>query len=698
MAVPAVAGAYAALGGAVALAGWVLDLPRLAAWDGSGITMKANAALCALLAGSALVALAVVPGRLRRLVQVVGLVVSSIGGLTLLEHLTGVDLGIDTFLFDEAPGALSTAAPGRMGPPASTSFLIVGICLLLAVRGPRARRMASGLALVPIVIAALAMTGYLYSASQLYAVARFTGIALQTATMIAALGIGLTVSVPEHGLVAALRRDDPGGVIFRHLLAPLTIFPVVVGAVRLLGERAGYFDMPFGTAARTLVEIIVFVGLVWWTAEKISRHARVAGQAEQALREADRRKDEFLATLAHELRNPLAPLRNGLELIRRTPDDAAATGRAHAAMERQLAQLVHLVDDLLDISRISRGAIELRKDRVDVSAVIQSATETSRPVIDALGHELVIDQPSERLVVEGDMTRLTQVVANLLNNAAKYTDHGGRIRVRVERAGGDVLVRVRDNGVGIPPDLRPRLFDMFARSAQFSHRSRGGLGIGLALVKRLVEMHGGSVAVHSPPAEADDGGPGTAGRGSEFIVRLPLVEPGSREVAVKAEAESRAAVTPAPAPPPPVAVAVAAQTGAEAGPARLRVLIADDNIDSMETLAMLVDDMGHETRTAQDGKEAVEMATAFRPDIALLDIGMPELSGYEVAERIRAEPWGKTVVLVALTGWGRPEDRSRSREAGFDQHLVKPANPDVLEQLLAKVRQDLATGSRARDV
>ena len=658
-------GAYAIVGGAVTLLGWVVDEPRLRAWDGSSLTMKANPALCAMLAGAAVMGLALT-ARAAGWVRAIGAVVCAIGGLTLFEHLSGINLGIDTLLFDEPEGALATAAPGRMGPPAATSFTILGTCLLLSARGGRGRRIASVLALIPIAIALLGTIGHLYGASQLYAVARVTGIALQTTTIIFALGIGLVLAIPEHGLVAALRRDDAGGEMFRLLLKPIVLGSVVLGALRLAGERAGFYDGAFGTSARTVLELILFTSVVWWSAERVSRHAREVLNAQRALREADRRKDEFLAMLAHELRNPLAPLQTSADILRKRHDDPDTIRRATLIIERQLKHLVHLVDDLLDINRISRGTMELRRQRLDLTEVLERAIETSRPVIDEYGHRLLVTPAERSIAVEGDVTRLTQVIANLLNNAAKYTDPGGTIRVKVDREGDIAAIKIRDNGIGISAEQRPTVFDMFSRASGSVQPARGGLGIGLALVKRLVEMHGGQVDVQSPPAEPDPEAPGSPARGSEFFVRLPIV-----------------AVTEAATPP----VTEAAPQAPSAGSASaLRVLIADDNVDAVESLAMLIEDMGHETRIAHDGAEALAASAAFRPDIAFLDVGMPKLNGYEVGQRIRAEPWGGKVVLVALTGWGQPDDRRRSSEAGFDQHLVKPASVELIEKALASAR------------
>jgi PAS domain S-box-containing protein len=372
-------------------------------------------------------------------------------------------------------------------------------------------------------------------------------------------------------------------------------------------------------------------------------------EAEQALKEADRRKDEFLATLAHELRNPLAPIRNGLQIMRLSGGERAAVERARAMMERQLAQLVHLVDDLLDLSRISRGKIELRTQRVELAGVVRHAVETCRPAVDQAGHELTVTLPPEPVYVDADTTRLSQVIANLLTNAAKYTDRGGRVDLTVRRDGGAAVVSVRDTGIGIPAHLLPRVFEMFTPVDRNLERGQGGLGIGLSIVKRLVEMHGGTVAAFS----------GGAGRGSEFVVRLP---------AAAAAGSDRPADGNGQAP---------------RGPRR-RVLVVDDNRDAAESLAVMLDLMGNETRTAHDGLEALEAAPGFRPDVIVLDIGMPRLNGYDTARRIRQQPWGRGVVLVALTGWGQDDDRKKSREAGFDRHLTKPVDPAQLERVLAE--------------
>jgi len=368
---------------------------------------------------------------------------------------------------------------------------------------------------------------------------------------------------------------------------------------------------------------------------------------EAALREADHRKDEFLATLAHELRNPLAPIRNALHLLG-LEDNPRVVAEAREMMERQVKQMVHLIDDLLDVSRITRGTIELRKSPIELAAAVQSAVEATRPLLEGQNHRLTLHLPDEPVVLHADLTRLAQVISNLLGNAAKFTGQGGRISLSVVPGPLEVELSVADNGIGIAPEELPRIFDMFMQVDRSLERNRGGLGIGLTLVKRLVELHGGSVTAHSA-------GPG---QGSTFRIRLPRL------------------VTAAPAP----ADSAPRKTGAFAG---LRVLVADDNLDSASSLAQLLRMKGIEVRTAHDGLEAVEAAEQFRPHAIVMDLGMPRLNGYEAAQRLREQPWGRGLLLIALSGWGQSADQQRSLAAGFDHHFVKPGDLARLETLLA---------------
>jgi PAS domain S-box-containing protein len=380
---------------------------------------------------------------------------------------------------------------------------------------------------------------------------------------------------------------------------------------------------------------------------KILRDMTDRKRAEETLQQADKRKNEFLATLAHELRNPLAPIRNGLQLLKLTTDPGT-WAQAREMMERQLGQMVRLVDDLLDISRITRNKLELRKAPVELWAVVQSAVETARPQIEASGHRLTVTLPPQPIHLDADLTRLAQVFWNLLNNCAKYTEPGGRISLTAEREGDEAVVTVQDNGIGIPAESLPGLFEMFSQVDQSLERAQGGLGIGLALVKGLTEAHGGRVEVRS------DG----VGQGCTFIVRLPVKEPKD-------------------------AVNVPQAEGIQPTP-KGRILIVDDNRDAAASLAMLLTVMGNDTRTAHDGLEGVELAEAFRPELIVLDIGLPKLNGFDACRRIREKAWATDTLIVAATGWGQEEDRRRSKEAGFDYHLVKPVDATELNLLLAE--------------
>jgi PAS domain S-box-containing protein len=366
------------------------------------------------------------------------------------------------------------------------------------------------------------------------------------------------------------------------------------------------------------------------------------------LSEANQRKNEFLATLAHELRGPLAPLGNVLEVWKRSASQEQLQ-QARGTMERQLGQMVRLVDDLLDLNRITHNRLELRKTRLELATVVEHALETCRPLAKARGHELTVTLPEQPSYVQADAVRLAQVFGNLLSNSCKYTPEGGTISLTARREADDVIVSVKDNGVGIPPDRLGGVFEMFAQVDTSLEHAQGGLGIGLTLVKQLVAMHGGTVEAHSAGL----------GHGSEFIVRLPLDE-GATEAATA----------------PQVAIG---------NPKRRRILVVDDNKDSATSLSMLLQLEGHDTLAVHDGIEAIEAAERHRPDVVLLDIGLPRMNGHEVCRRLRERPWGKELVVIALTGWGQSEDRQKSQAAGFDGHLVKPVRYETLAELLSSL-------------
>lgn len=441
-------------------------------------------------------------------------------------------------------------------------------------------------------------------------------------------------------LASALGGWRPG------LLA--TLLGLLVHVIVFLEPRYDLKPLDQREVLRILAYLITG-GVITCLSEALLRAWDRARDRQRQLELVNRRQTEFLATLAHELRNPLAPLRNGVQLLQLALHDEATVRETLAMMERQLGHTARLVDDLLDVSRISRGKVELRRTVIPLKDVIDHAVETSRAAIDAAGHQLVTQLPVAPLFVDGDLTRLAQVVSNLLNNAAKYTDRGGRIELQVEQQADRALIHVRDNGIGIPADMLPRVFEMFAQIDRSTTRAQGGLGIGLSLARLLVELHGGSMSAHSD-------GPG---HGAVFTVQLPTVARSAPAAAVRQHTA--------------------------AAPASLRILVVDDNRDNARSLAMLLEVLGNEVTVAHDGLSAVAAACASPPALLLLDLGLPGIDGYEVCRRIRAEEWGRGIVIVAITGWGQQEDRLRTREAGFDEHLVKPVAPQAISDLIARL-------------
>ena len=421
------------------------------------------------------------------------------------------------------------------------------------------------------------------------------------------------------------------------------------------GERIEHYETIRVTKEGRLIDVSVTIsplrdqtGTIVG-ASKVARDVTLQRRVQRELLEADERKNEFLAILAHELRNPLGPIRHAVKILRARTPSPDELSWATNIIDRQTEHMTRLVEDLLDVSRITRGTIELRRERVEVATILRTAVEASSALMERNRHQLKVTAPSQPVYVEGDITRLTQVVTNLLDNAAKYTDPGGKVWLSGDREGDMVVIRVKDSGIGIPSENMPRIFDMFAQSGPQLERSQGGLGVGLALVERLVKLHGGTVTAYSAGA----------GQGSQFTIRLPVAHGQKAPSAERREA--------------PVGEAAS----------RCRVLVVDDNVDSVDSLAMLLRMMGHEVETASDGEAALKAAEEFRPDVAILDIGLPKVNGYDLAKQIRQRPWAKDTVLVALTGWGQAQHRRRSVEAGFNHHLTKPVEFDVLQQILA---------------
>jgi signal transduction histidine kinase/CheY-like chemotaxis protein len=648
--------------GALVLIGWSNDsatprsvlpglLKRLQEGD-----MKANTAVAVILAGLSL--WLSVPGWENRTTRAVARgcagATALIGLLTLCEYAFDWSPGLDQLLFRDQSHARN-ALPGRMAPPTAIALLFIGLALLLLDARTRLVRWGAQFpALMVGLLSVQAQIGYLIEVKEFYLFGGYNKIAICSPLSFSLLCLGIVISRPDRGLASLLTAPDAGGFVARRLL-PVALLPLALGYLMVAGVRADIFDSSFGLSLLLLGAIVSAAGLVVWNAIVLSRVDGEREQAEAALRrhaaelaEADRRKDQFLAMLAHELRNPLAPIRNAVQLLQQLGPAEPSVVRVREVIARQVAHQARLLDDLLDVSRISRGKIELRRRPLEFVRLVGDVAEDHRRVLETGGLTLCLELPEEPVWMEGDPTRLAQVVGNLLGNATKFTEPGGQVRVRLvaDPESQSAVLSVRDSGIGIEPTMLLHVFELFAQGAQGLDRSRGGLGLGLALVKGLVEQHGGSVWAHSE-------GPG---QGSEFNVLLPTLAAPPAEVAA-----------PAPA---PIAT----------GP--IRVLVVEDNRDTAETMQELLELAGCTVALAYSGPQALSIAPEFRPEVVLCDIGLPGMCGYEVGVALRQHPASARAQLIAMSGYGQAEDRERSQAAGFDRHLVKPVDPSELLRLL----------------
>jgi len=667
------AGASVAAAGTVVLVGWLLDFSAAkSVMTGWRVMVPATAASFVLV-GMALTIAAGHAARGSNLLagRATAIVALALPLLTFGEYITGIRTGIEGWFgvsFDA-----SSAVAGRMSPLTSLCFVVLSMALIaVTLPGPRAlvtARIAAGSTLFTAWLAILAVA---FDTQRLADVPRFPGMAVMTIVLLAlASGGTLALSLErDRDHVSRVTTPKVGSMLVAAFAVPL-----MLGLLR--DALSPHLSPQVMTSLLVLLLAATMATIVWQyatrmtalrtererafaelerrvqerTYELASRNAELR-LSENRLRDADRRKDEFLATLAHELRNPLAPIRSAVAVMRSFAVNDEDRLEAQLIIERQVAQMARLIDDLLDVSRITAGKLPLRKRKMPLANVLNLAIATVRPHIDEHRHRLTVSLPREHIIVDADEARLAQVFANVLHNACKYTESGGEIVVSVALPNeSEVEVAIRDNGIGIPPEFLPRLFQKFSQVAPALERSQGGLGLGLALVHGIVTLHDGKV-------EARSNG---VGRGSEFIVRLPVVSIDAAAIEPPAEPASRPMVS-------------------------RRVLVVDDNRDSAESLALLLRLSGHLVETAHDGAEALDAAERFQPDAILLDLGMPRLSGYEVCERIRARPWGQSILMIAQTGWGQAQDRARTLEAGFDAHLTKPIDPDVVQQMLATLK------------
>ena len=748
-------------GSTLTLVGWASGMRRLTDWFDHDISQLPNNAVGVLAGATATLLLAL---GYRRASAGFALIAGLIGGATLLEHLAGVDLGIDALLLTHDWGHSATRVPGRMGVPGSTSLVLIAAAIFLSLP-ERTRGWSAAGGMLVIAIAVVSIVGYTLQASLFYTIPHLTTIALQTAMLLLALGVALVAAIPDRRPTRLLIEDSAAALLVLSSLPGIVLVPMAIGVITLQGERAGLFDSAFATAAMVLVLMVLLSMLLWRTAEAVRQYERklrasqervsamlgsitdafmaldadwryefvndhseshwglhreamvgstiwekfpeavgsdayrqlhvamtqrvtveyeyfhapmqrwygsraypteAGGLAvysrditaqkhtEQQLRQlasdlvqVDQRKNAFLATLAHELRNPLAPILSGLEVLKHAAHDPETVQRSCTAMERQALHMVRLIDDLLDMGRINADKVQLQLQQVALGDILTQALDACTPGLETAGHGARLSLPPEPVLLQADALRLVQVFSNLLTNAGKFTPGGGSISIEAAVEGSQVVVSVSDTGAGIPSEMLEEIFEMFSQVDSSLEREQQGLGIGLTLVKRMVLLHGGSVSAHSE-------GPG---RGSTFVVRLPI-----------ASAPTADAAAPAPAAPPP--------TPSGAGPRR--VLVVDDNRDAADAVALLLSLAGHAVEVAYDGPEALLRAPTFRPNVMLLDIGMPGMNGYDVCRSMREQEGGKQVRIVALTGWGNEDDRRRSLEAGFDAHVVKPVDERTL--------------------
>lgn len=626
----------------MSFSGWVLDIPRLTSWVLDEISIQPNTAVLIALASAAIILL---PYQQGRLALVLGAIVALGGGLNLLQYMMGVDFGFNhQLLFGREWGQGATMAPGRFGPPASISFVLLGLALLLLVRDEDHRRRVPGLAIVVALLMVFSLLGYIFGARNFYAIPWLSAISLPTAIMLMALALGIILSVPEQHPVLLLSERSSAGAMARTVLPILVVMIPLLIWLRIKGHELGFFDIGTSRALGAAVLMLAVVSLMWIALMALRRR-------EQIEREANQRKDEFLATLAHELRNPLAPISNATAILKVAGSNPEVLVRATEMIERQTAHLVRLVDDLFDLSRISRGKMELRRRHVELTAIIHQALETCAPMAEAAGQKIIVDLPSQPIYLDADSARLVQVLTNLLSNACKFTSQPGQVMLTLEQQDDYAVIRVKDQGIGIPANMLSYIFEMFSQVDQSLERSQGGLGIGLTLARQLVELHSGTIEAHSAGV----------GKGSEFVIRLPMSIDQT----------------------PPLDMPLPLPESATPS----RILIVDDNLDSAKSLSEVLQLAGNEIVVANDGEEAVQAAENWRPDAILLDLGMPKLNGFDACRRIRAQIWAKNTLIIALTGWGQADDRRKSAEAGFDVHMVKPINVAELLHLLAKLPQ-----------
>ena len=657
-----VAAAAAFCLGVLVLVGWQFDVSLLKSGVPGQSATQPMTAVCFCLCAISLGLSGASRGIYRSLMTLCAVIPLGVVILTLWQNALDTDWGLDRVLFPDAvvheqPGQF--LRPGRTAGATLLAIVMLSSCLLLSRERTRAaNRLYVALATVGMLFSATVVLAYAFSLKVLYAMGLYAHVSLNSGITLGTLFAGVLLLRPELGWMRVLSSDTVGGESGRRLLKWSGSLLVVLAVIVQVCTSNSLYGAELEATLVTLAAVgLLFAGIVSH-AERLNSvdvarrsAANKLRLVEEELAHSVRAKDAFLAVLAHELRNPLASLRNGVEIVRRSSGTDRTLEQTAAMMGRQMNQLVRLIDDLLDLSRITQGTIELQRERVGLKDVVDRAIEVCRDSISVRAHTLSVAPIDESAAVDGDLRRLVQIVANVLSNSVQYTEPGGRISITVANEGEQISIGVSDSGVGIPPEALEHAFEIFSQVRATRAHSDGGLGVGLALVRSLVHLHGGTVTAHNMGA----------GSGSTVIIRLPTAD--AKQSARKSTVSRD-----------PVSLA------------RLRILIADDNTDAASSLAMLLRLEGHEVVTAVDGLQAVTAAQQFLPDIIFMDIGMPRLDGIEATRRIRGQPWGRQMRIVALTGWGFEAERSRTEAAGMNAHLLKPVDPRELLAILKSPR------------
>ncbi len=675
------------VGALVLFVSWTTTGDAMLGLLSGGIVIKTNTALGLVLTGLALLTLRPEPTPvvLKVMGGAIALVVLILGVATFSQHLTGWNLGIDEWLMTEAVGSPATTSPNRMGPPAALSFPLLGAALLLLdVRTRRGRAPAQWLATGVLLIALVPVLGYVFETRQLYGIAQYSGIALPTALMFMLLAIGVLFARPAIGAAGRLLADDSSGMLLRRLIPAAILLPIVLGRLRVAGDRAGLYDLEFGRALLIFSFIVLFSAVTWWTSAVVQRHVGARTRAEDAEREmherlvetlekerearalaeqSNRMKDDFLATLSHELRTPLAAIFGWVQLMIRGAVPERDTRRALEAIERNARLQLQLIEDLLDMSRIEAGTIRLELRDVDLVTIIDAAIATTAPVVAQKGLTLERQISHPSVPASGDAARLQQVLSNLINNAVKFTPPGGRIVVALGLTSAGPEVTVRDTGVGIRPDFLAHVFDRFRQADPSTTRTFGGLGLGLSIARQLTELHDGTLVAES------DG----EGCGSIFRMRLP--------------ASAAGLVAAVPATPSDTPVDAALSPAAWPSLAGTRVLIVDDQEDACALFDHLLTERGAAVTTARSVDEAVERLAAGRFDVLVSDIAMPIRDGFDLIRHVREHVDG--LPAIALTAFAGTDDRERALVAGFQAHLTKPVAAEQLVRTVAALRKSI---------